>query len=214
MSKIYKQLSKNDECYTPKYGVKPIVDELKAKILSKSHKPVNMTTIWCPFDTKNSEFALSFREAGFNVITSHIYDGKDFLKYEPTQKYDYIISNPPFTNKRIWVERAIELKKPFAFLLPASWLNDPAPFLLDINLDILMFDKRINFGKPGISFKAIYFSTGIMKENYKVVKLDKPKPKDEIKSNMWKDLKEITKYFETKERENYEKNRIKRTIKQ
>lgn len=177
MSKLYNQLSKNDECYTPAYGVEPLLKYLKPN-----------SVIWCPFDTDKSEYARAFRNAGHKVITSHIANNQDFLTYEPEEHYDMIISNPPFTNKRVWVERAVKLGKPFAFLLPATWLNDTAPFMLDVDLDILMFDKRISFGKSGISFKAIYFSWGILDRPYIIEKLNKPKPKEEIKSKMWEDF--------------------------
>ena len=36
---------KNDECYTPAYGVRPIL-----KYIPKN------AIVWCPFDTENSEF--------------------------------------------------------------------------------------------------------------------------------------------------------------
>lgn len=182
---MYDQLNTNDECYTPRYGVEPMLKLVIEKIKDMKYIEPMDITIWCPFDTENSEYVRMFREQGFKVIHSHIWDGKDFLTYEPEEHYDFIISNPPFTNKRVWVERAIQLKKPFAFLLPATWLNDTAPFQLGVELDILMFDKRINFGKPGISFKAIYYSHGIQPTRYMVNKLNVDK-KD--KSKMWEDL--------------------------
>lgn len=188
MSKLYNQLSTNDECYTPRYGVDPILKWLKINVEFVRHKKPQDITIWCPFDTEKSEYVSAFREAGFKVIHSHIWDGKDFLTYEPEEDYDFIISNPPFTDKRVWVERAIQLRKPFAFLLPATWLNDTAPFNLNVDLDIMMFDKRINFGKPGISFKAIYYSHGVQLGRYIVEKLEVNK---NDKSKMWEDLEGI-----------------------
>ena len=44
----------DDEYYTPKILVDIIIP-----FISKGAK------IWCPFDTKNSEFVLGFQEAGF-----------------------------------------------------------------------------------------------------------------------------------------------------
>ncbi len=125
----------NDECYTPAYGVTPILEFIKPKQI-----------IWCPFDTYESEFAKQIVKLGNPVIASHIADGRDFYKWEP-HKWDVMISNPPFTNKRQIFERALRLGKPFALLMSNTWLNDAAPKQLwaERELQLLMFDKRIEF---------------------------------------------------------------------
>jgi hypothetical protein len=58
---------KNDECYTPGYGVTPII-----KYIPKDAK------VWCPFDTEDSEFVRQISQTN-SVVHSHIDDGKDFL---------------------------------------------------------------------------------------------------------------------------------------
>lgn len=58
-------------------------------------------TIWCPFDLESSAYVKEFLKAGFNVIHSHIDEGKNFFFYEPEEDYDVIISNPPFSQKKI-----------------------------------------------------------------------------------------------------------------
>ena len=71
---------KNDECYTPAYGVEPIIKYLdKDKI------------IWCPFDTDKSEFVKILKREGFKVVNSHISLGQDFYEYEP-EEWDIIVS--------------------------------------------------------------------------------------------------------------------------
>ena len=95
-----------DEYYTPSILVEPILKYLKPN-----------STIWCPFDTKESEFVILFKEAGHKVIYSHIWLGQDFFEYEPDEHYDYIISNPPFTKKYEILDRLYELDKPFAMIL-------------------------------------------------------------------------------------------------
>lgn len=76
-----------DEKYTPGYGVLPIIKYIpEGKI------------VWCPFDTKHSEFVQKFKDAGFHVVYSHIYNGQDFFNYEPSQ-WDILVSNPPFSRK-------------------------------------------------------------------------------------------------------------------
>ena len=139
---------KNDENYTPRYGVEPII-----KYIPKNN------IVWCPFDKDESEFVIMLKEHGYNVINSHIEYGQDFYEYEP-DNWDIIVSNPPFTGKRQIFERCIKLGKPFALLMSNTWLNDSAPKQLfkDINLELLMFDKRIDFsGSKKITFSSSYF---------------------------------------------------------
>ena len=142
----------NDECYTPSYGVKPILEFIpKGKI------------IWCPFDKEESEFVKQISKIN-EVVFSHIDDGKDFFKYEP-KKWDIIISNPPFTKKRKYFERALSFDKPFALVMANTWLNDSAPKQLfkDKDLQLLMFDKRMKFISPDgrdndkITFSSSYY---------------------------------------------------------
>lgn len=140
----------NDECKTLAYAVKPII-----KYIPESW------VVWCPFDTKESEFVKQISENGSKVIHSHISEGKDFYKYEPYEHWDCIISNPPFTNKRRIFERAIGFKKPFALIMSNVWLNDSAPAQLfkDKDLQLLMFDKRMKFSNNGEILNKITFSS-------------------------------------------------------
>jgi hypothetical protein len=143
----YKNFSANNEKYTPNYAVLPILKYLPKK------------TIWCPFDTKNSEFVLALQENGFDVIYSHILTGQDFFEFEPT-KWDILISNPPFTLKKSVFERCISFGKPFGLLMSNLWLNDTTPTKLfkDKELQILMFDKRIQYDYSNrIPFGSSYF---------------------------------------------------------
>jgi hypothetical protein len=141
---------KNDECYTPGYGVKPILKYIpKDKI------------VWCPFDKEDSEFVKQIRNP---VVYSHIDNGQNFFDYEP-KEWDIIISNPPFTNKRKYFERAISFNKPFALIMTNTWLNDKAPTQVfeGKDLQLLMFDSRMRFIMPDgrdnnkITFSSSYY---------------------------------------------------------
>lgn len=130
-------------------GVKPILKYIpKDKI------------IWLPFDTEESNFTKVFKENGYKVIFTHISRGQDFYNYEP-EKWDIIVSNPPFTNKRSVFERALSFNKPFALLMTNTWLNDAAPKQLfkDKELQLLMFDKRIRYINNGIQLPNPTFSS-------------------------------------------------------
>lgn len=142
-------LGDNDECYTPPIGVRPIL-----KYLPKDR------TIWCPFDTEESWYVRLLRSNHFNVVYSHISYGQDFYYYEP-ESWDILVSNPPYTNKREIFERALSFNKPFALLMSNTWLNDSAPkqLFMSKQLQLLMFDKRIQFTNNGVVCDKITFSS-------------------------------------------------------
>ena len=138
-----------NEAYTPAYGVTPIL-----KYIPKDAK------VWCPFDTIDSEFVKQISQQN-EVVFTHIQYNQDFLTYEP-DNWDVIVSNPPFTNKRKFFERALSFDKPFALIMSNTWLNDSAPKQLFKNKDLqlLMFDKRMKFHSPdGRSNDKITFSS-------------------------------------------------------
>ena len=146
--KVLYSKGKNDECYTPAYGVTPIL-----KYIPKN------AIVWCPFDTKESEFVKQIGRQN-KVVFSHISAGQDFFDYEPHQ-WDVLISNPPFTNKRKYFERALSFNKPFALIMTNTWLNDAAPKQLfkHKELQLLLFDKRMKFINNGIIEHKITFSS-------------------------------------------------------
>ena len=98
--------SGNDEFYTPEYAVAPIMKYIKKQ----------GATIWCPFDTEKSLFVKMFREAGYNVIATHIQNGDDFFQID-VPRCDYIISNPPYSMKSKVFNRLFEINIPFAMLV-------------------------------------------------------------------------------------------------
>lgn len=146
----------NDECYTPDYGVEQILEYIP-----------NNAIVWCPFDTEDSEFVKQIKKTN-KVIHSHIKYGQDFFEYEPNEKWDIIISNPPFTNKRKFFERAISFGKPFALIMTNAWLNDSAPKQLfkDIDLQLLMFEERMHFLNNGVVNKKTTFSSSYFCYNF------------------------------------------------
>ena len=162
----------NDECYTPKYGVTPIL-----KYIPKDAK------VWCPFDTIDSEFVKQISKQN-EVVFTHIQYGQDFLTYEP-DNWDVIVSNPPFTNKRKFFERALSFNKPFALIMTNTWLNDSAPKQLfkDKDLQLLMFDKRMKFLSPDgrandkITFSSSYYCWNFLPQQIIMEELNVPPSK-------------------------------------
>ncbi len=145
--------NEKDEYYTPPILVKPILKYLKPN-----------STIWCPFDTETSEFVIALKEQGHNVIYSHIWYGQDFFEYEPSEHYDYIVSNPPFTKKLAVLERLYKLNKPFAMVMGLPILNyqEVGEFFLDKDLQLLIVDKKVSFDGNTASFNNSYFCKGVL----------------------------------------------------
>lgn len=152
---------KNDECLTPEYAVVPILKYIPADAV-----------VWCPFDKPESAFVRLIGKQN-KVIHSHIDDGRDFYEWQPDEHWDMIVSNPPFTNKRLIFERALSFgyDKPFALIMSNTWLNDSASktVFMDAHrtMQLLMFDKRIKFECDGkvqnkITFSSSYFCMGVL----------------------------------------------------
>ncbi len=143
--------NEKDEYYTPKVLVDVIV----------KYVPEG-ATVWMPFDTKNSEFVHAF-DGRNTVIHSHIWSGQCFFEYEP-ERYDYIISNPPFTRKLDVLERLYKLEKPFAMVLPLPMLNyqEVGKFFLDKELQLLIVDKKVSFDGNTASFNNSFFCRGVL----------------------------------------------------
>ena len=161
----------NDECYTPDYAVKPILKYIPEGSI-----------VWCPFDTEESEFVKQISKQN-DVEYSHISTDHDFFDYEPDE-WDIIVSNPPFTNKRKYFERALAFNKPFALIMTNTWLNDSAPKQLfkDKDLQLLMFDKRMKFNSPDgrsndkITFSSSYYCWNFLPKQIIMEELDIVKP--------------------------------------
>jgi len=89
------------------------------------------------------------KDKGYNVIGTDLLTGHDFLEWQP-DSFDCIITNPPYSIKQKFLERAYELSKPFALLLPLTTFETPKRQALfkKYGLEVIFFDKRINFQVP------------------------------------------------------------------
>ena len=160
----------NDECYTPDYAVQPILEYIPKDV-----------TVWCPFDTEESQFVKQISKTN-PVIYSHLDKGQDFFQYQPSE-WDIMISNPPFSNKRKFFEKALSFNKPFALIMTNTWLNDSTPKILfkDKDLQLLMFDKRMEFVNPNgqvnnkITFSSSYYCWNFLPKQIIMKTLNKPK---------------------------------------
>ena len=164
--------SGNDEFYTPKYAIEPILKYI----------PINKT-VWCPFDTENSLFVKMLKERGNTVVCSHIAEGQDFFEYEP-EYYDIMLSNPPYSLRNEVFERLFYLKKPFAMLVGVVGLFESKKrfnmFKSNV-FEIMYFDKRISYfknyddQKPSLNppFSSVYLCSGLLPDRIMFETIDK-----------------------------------------
>ena len=154
--------SGNDEFYTPSYAITPIMKYL----------PPPPTVIWCPFDTEDSFFVKRFREAGYDVIATHIRNGENFFSLD-VPKCDYIISNPPYSLKGDVFNRLFEIGKPFAMLVGVVGLFESQKrfeMFRDHDFEIMYMNKRVAYfkdyaeKKPSLNppFSSVYVCHGML----------------------------------------------------
>ncbi len=146
MIKALKEHKLADEYYTPRYAVEPLLEYLP-----------NNITIWeCAGNDSN--ITLLLRGHGYNVIETHIDNGFDFLKDEPNFDFDMIITNPPFSLKNGFLERAYAYNKPFCFLLPLTALEGikRGKLYSKYGVEVMVFNRRIQFANGG----NVWFSSG------------------------------------------------------
>lgn len=172
---------KNDECMTPDYAVKPLLDIITLPFGSN---------VWCPFSKPDSQFVIVLSEK-YNVFHSHIHDGQDFYNFDPYDqlvpfRWDAIIDNPPFWRKKQIFQRAMDLCPPnsgkkFMLLMTYLWGNDPTPYQLfhDNNQPMHRIEpwQRTYFKcneeiKRDITFKSIYYGNGMLPSNADTVTVD------------------------------------------
>lgn len=163
--------SGNDEFYTPEYAVFPIVKYLKPK-----------SKVWCPFDTAESLFVKVFEREGFDVVHTHLEDGRDFFK--GWANCDYVVSNPPYSKKTEVLERLFKKGVPFAMLVGVVGLFESKrrfEMFRDNDFEIMYFNRRISYlrnysdEKPAINppFSSVYVCSGILPQKIVFEELDR-----------------------------------------
>jgi len=165
--------SGNDEFYTPKYAITPILEFLKPN-----------STIWCPFDKGESLFVKILRKEGHKVIYSHIETGDDFFKFKEGFKCDYIISNPPYSLKTEVLKKLFEIGKPFAMLLGVVGIFESQKrfeMFRDNEFEILYFNRRIDYFKSydeikpskNPPFSSVYITSKVLPKQIVFREIDK-----------------------------------------
>jgi len=125
-----------DEIYTPEYALNPILPYLKKE-----------WTIW-----ENAW--------GTGVLAKHLI--KKGFKVS-SEDGDIILTNPPYSDKEGFLERAYKRGKPFAFLLPLTTLEGKkrGELFKKYGVQLIIPNRRINFIMPnkqgGSWFQTAWF---------------------------------------------------------
>lgn len=168
-AEILGNLNPNDEFYTPKYAIQPLLKYIKPN-----------SSIWCPFDTSDSNYFKLLSYLGHRVFATHIDDKNQNINWDffdiPIEEFkhiDYIISNPPYSIKYEVFKRLFEIGRPFAMLVGVVGLFESKKrfeLFRDNNFEIMYFDKRISYFKdykepnPSLNppFSSVYICAGIL----------------------------------------------------
>ena len=153
-----------DRCQTPLYALDVLLPYLNPD-----------WTIWEPAEGDGNIYRGLYRAGIRNIIGSDVQQGLNYFEYQPFTSWDCQVTNPPYTIKYPWLERAYALEKPFALLLPVDIKGAAKAQKLfrKYGVETIYMDKRINFKMPRIGYAgSTQFSTawftwglGIGREN-------------------------------------------------
>ena len=128
-----------DQCQTPPYAVDILLPYLK-----------QFNIIWEPAAGKL--FMVKKLAETHSVVYGDLIEGQNYFHDNMVpMHYDCQVTNPPYGIMRQWLERAIELGKPFALLVKLTGIIGCAEgqrLFLNNDLQLLIPDKRIDFLMP------------------------------------------------------------------
>ena len=138
----------SNDFQTPQGGIAPLLPYLKKEWL-----------IWeCACGKGNIVNYLNSK--GFLTIGTDLLIGYNFLTYAP-EKYDCIITNPPYSIKQKFLDRCYQLGKPFALLLPLTTFetHKRQSLFKKYGVEVIFLPSRINFETPSGQGSGSWFAT-------------------------------------------------------
>lgn len=161
--------SNTDEWYTTEGGVEIIIPFLRINGYKK---------ILCPFDTDQSNYVKVLKRNGFEVTNSHIKTGVDFFELMDLDKYDAVVSNPPFSKREKILEKLFKSKVPFALIINFNGLFDSKKrweLFKNNKFELIVPEGRLHFFNEECAgnspnFQSIYVCSGMCKHQIEFVK--------------------------------------------
>lgn len=146
-----------DDCQTPSYAIDPLIPYIPKE--------------WAIWECAAGEGRLvgAFERAGYQVIGSDIAGGENFFDIE-ADGIDIICSNPPYGCKFDFIERAYNLGKPFAFLVPVETIGSKRcqAMMQQHGVELLLLNRRVDFYMPfqgnagSAQFPVMWFCHGLL----------------------------------------------------
>lgn len=149
MKQALLQASNYNELYTPEIAIFPLLKHIPKEGI-----------YWECTDFGGSKITEVLEKSGRKVVVSHINSGVDFFKDTIDTHFDYIITNPPYSLKDKFLQRAYEIGKPFCFLLPITALEGVrrGELYRKYGVQVLVLDRRVDFtGKKSNWFNVSWF---------------------------------------------------------
>ena len=155
--------NRQDEYHTPKVLVELLLPYLDNHfcIFANAVQGRKKVTIYCPFDTDKSEYVITLKEAGYNVIFGSLETGQDFFEKPIPKEADIVVSNPPFSLKLEVFKKCVYEEKPFVLLMNMMAINyqEIGFFFASLRYGDIQFiipDKKVSFDGKTSSFCSGY----------------------------------------------------------
>jgi len=93
--------------------------------------------------------------AGVDAFGTDLLEGSNFFSTRP-DRFDCIVTNPPYSVKFEWIERCYELGSPFALLMPLETLGSgrAQAFFERHGVEMILLNKRVHFKMPNIGYEG------------------------------------------------------------
>lgn len=132
-----------DRCYTPAYALDPLLPYLPAG------------AVWEPA-AGAGHLVRALESAGRTVIASEITRGENYFTYAPAAPWVVQVTNPPYSSKYHWIERAYALGRPWALLMPLETLGvwSGQCHFRKHGVEVLLLNKRVNFYMPNMGLSG------------------------------------------------------------
>jgi len=140
--------SVRDSFQTPRYATELIIPFI----------PLSVSTIWEPAAGTGMIANVFKNKTGYDVVSTEIngnYPYFDFLENISVSELSFkdepcIVTNPPFSLKKKFAHRCIELGYPFALLIPADWSLWLIEAVRTLGCQMLVPSRRIDYITPHV----------------------------------------------------------------
>lgn len=151
-----KSSPERDRCQTPPEAVDFLLDYLEEELDYESLS-TSYNVVWEPAAGEGL-LAGALDARGYAVSRSDLLDGSDYFESRIPLGCTWQITNPPYSVKYAWMDRAFSLGNPFALLLPSETLFSLTTYQMlekhNRGLIVLSPSRRINFKMPVLGWNS------------------------------------------------------------